>query len=169
MAPLSVTSAIAAGAAECLDVTVVRTAEACRYQAVERRAEHALARHAEELLGRSVEKHDALLFVHGDHRVHRRIDDGPEAQVRLAESTTHPLGLELGLPAQRDVAQDDGVVAPSALGCQRYRGLERELIAVGAQAPQHGGVAHAPARDSRAPELLDVAPVRGPVALGNKA
>jgi len=62
---------------------VVRAAEALGQEALERAAERLLPRQAEQLLGGSVEEHDLLLSVDGDHRVHRRVDDRREPGLAL--------------------------------------------------------------------------------------
>jgi hypothetical protein len=98
----------------------------------------------------------------------RRSPQGVPAR-RRAQRAAHALGLGLGVPAQRDVAQDHGVQAPAALESLRDRGLDRELLAVGAQRPQRRDIAHPAAGDPGAAEMLDVGAVRGAEALRDEA
>jgi len=79
---------------------------------------------AEHLLRRRIEQHDALLLVHGEDGVHRRIDDGGQARLaadrgllglrQFSRPLTHP-GFELIVrlvkrrlrpPATREIAAD---------------------------------------------------------------
>ena len=150
------------GAAELADVAVARAAETLRDQPVEARAEHLGAPHA-KLLGGAVEEND-LLLVDRDHGVHGRIDDRP--QPRPASSPCDALRFLLRLQAPRDVAQDDGVEAPPpSAACE----IEASKSFVGAQRPERGDVAHAPAGDAGAPEVLDVSAVRSAEALRQEA
>ena len=75
----------------------------------------------------------------------------------------------LVLLAPGDVAQDHRVEAVAAFARLRDRGLDREFLAVGAQRPQRGGVAHAPVGDAGVAEVLDVAVVRGAEARRQEA
>ncbi|MDW8469776.1 MAG: hypothetical protein RML56_13230 [Burkholderiales bacterium] len=74
-------AARAPGAAEFIDVRAVRGAKACRDEAVERGAERLLAPPAEHRFRGAVEEHDALLVVHREDRVHRRIDHAFELRL----------------------------------------------------------------------------------------
>ncbi len=93
-----------AGAAELLDVGVVRGAVALRQEAVQRCADRLLAPHAEDLLGGAIEQHHVLRCVHGDDGVHRRVHDGVQARLALAGA---PLG-EHHLARRDGDAEADG-------------------------------------------------------------
>src|SRR6266498_5492270 len=57
--------------AEDADALAMRRAEPLRAEAVQTLSKSLLSRAAEHLIGRRVEKRDALDFVNGDDRVHR--------------------------------------------------------------------------------------------------
>ena len=76
--------------------------------------------------------------------------------------------IVLALQAPRDVAQDYRVEPLAVLADLRDRGLDRKLLAVGAQAPQHARVAHAPVGDAGAAEPLHVRAVRRAEARGDE-
>src|SRR5262249_20245510 len=65
----------ASGFAESADVLGMRGTEALRDKSAELLPHSFGSRAAEHPLGRSVEKDDALIIVHGDDRVHRRRDN----------------------------------------------------------------------------------------------
>ena len=79
-----------AGFAEAEERVVMRDAEALRDEAVEP-PPHGFARAAEHPLRRFVEKDDALIFINGDNRVHRRGDDA----IQASAFDQRPLGLLL--------------------------------------------------------------------------
>ena len=135
--------------AETVQVLGVRRAEALGDEPRQRRADRLLARAAEHLLGRLVEEHDVLALVHGDDRVHRRIEDAAQPRLAAREQL-------LGAHALGHVAQDHGEQLAAVLDVLRDRGLDGKLLAVGAQAVKHHLRSH-PARGGRGgAEALDM-------------
>ena len=63
----------------------MRAAEAFRDEAVERLPQGFGGRAAEHPLRRLVEKDNALVFIHGDDRVHRRRDNARQSLLALAQ------------------------------------------------------------------------------------
>jgi hypothetical protein len=59
--------------------------------------------------GRRIEQHDPLALVHGDDRIHRRVDDARQAQLAFQASLGHS-GDDLGIPAaeNRQLAEKRG-------------------------------------------------------------
>jgi hypothetical protein len=74
-----------AGLPELAHVPRVGGAEALRDQHLDRLSDHRRARPAEGAFGGGVELHHALRLVHGDDRVHGRLDDAADPRLGLSK------------------------------------------------------------------------------------
>ena len=125
------------------------------------RAHHLLARPAEHLLGGLVEQHDVLLLVHGDDAVHRRIE-----HARQPRRSAHcSCSARAAAVTSRRITVSSLPLARLHL---RYRRLDRELFAVGAQAVDHGRCRSCGARSRRFRRSAAHGPACGAGTLGNQ-